>query len=453
MSEIRGLLAADLQWSGTAIYDNDQLGGDMTVLDQQTGPDAAPVPAIEESPAARGRWIIAFVLFLAVLSAFFDRISVAVLFTNKQFQDAMGTGFNPTLLGLLMTAFVFAYGISGLFLSFVGDLFGLRRSLAVGTACWGVFMALMAGAGSFTTMMAMRILLGVAEGPQFAITNSLVKRWFPKREQARANSIWMIGSPLGSAIGFPLMIYLETTYGWRSAFVFLAVLNLVIILPLVLMFLRDRPAGAHEATATPAAEAIAHSSYLSQVGLFFRDWRFWMLVIFNSAALIYLWGLNSWLPSYLVRVRGFDPRQTSLFSFLPFFLMFLGELLAAVLSDRLGRRAIICFGGLFSAGVAMYAVSVVPDAQTAALLIAVSAFFWGASLPPLFALSLQILPGRAVASGVGVFNGIGNIIGAFSPVVMGALIADTGSFNAGLMVLVGAAILGSFAMLPLVRRY
>ena len=425
----------------------------MTTLDQ-ANLRAQSSHAADEVPASRGRWIIAAILFLAVLSAFFDRISVAVLFTNKEFQDVMGTGFNPTLLGLLMTAFVFAYGISGLFLSFVGDLFGLRRSLAIGTACWGVFMALMSGAGSFTTMLAMRILLGVSEGPQFAITNSLVKRWFPKREQARANSIWMIGSPLGSALGFPLMIYLETTYGWRSAFLFLAVLNLVIILPLVLVFLRDQPPGAPLAGGVaPASQLITQTSYLSQVGLFCRDWRFWMLVIFNSAALVYLWGLNSWLPSYLIRVRGFDPRQTSLFSFLPFFMMFLGEVLAAVLSDRTGRRAIICFCGLFAAGVAMYAVSVVPDAQTAALLIAVSAFFWGASLPPLFALSLDILPSRAVASGVGVFNGIGNIVGAFSPLVMGALIAKTGSFDAGLMVLVGATMLGSLAMLPLVRRF
>ncbi|AMN40069.1 MFS transporter [Rhodoplanes sp. Z2-YC6860] len=414
-------------------------------------PATAPAASDEtERPATRLRWAIAFVLFLAVLSAFFDRISVAVLFTNTDFQNAMGTGFNPTLLGLLMTAFVFAYGCSGLLLSFIGDVYGLRRTLAAGSAAWGVVMAVMAAVSSFPLMLGCRIFLGIAEGPQFSITNSLVKRWFPRREQARASSIWMVGSPLGSAIGFPLMIYLETTYGWRSAFVFLAVLNLIVILPLVLLFVRDQPPGG---PVSVQADAGKQSSYLSQVGLFCRDWRFWMLVIFNSAALVYLWGLNSWLPTYLIKARGFDPRQTSLFSFLPFFAMFLGEVLAAILSDKLGRRALICFGGLFLAGACMFAVSAVPDARTAAMLIAVSAFFWGCSLPPLFALSLQILPARAVASGVGVFNGIGNIVGAFSPLVMGALIARTGSFDAGLMVLVGATTLGSFVMLPLARRF
>src|ERR1700728_2571353 len=247
--------------------------GDQMTTSAETDINGLVVPAARsgadaEAPAPRRRWIIAFILFLAVLSAFFDRISVAVLFTNTDFQNAMGTGFNPTLLGLLMTSFVFAYGCSGLFLSFVGDLYGLRRSLAIGTAFWGLFMALMAGAGSFTTMLSLRILLGVAEGPQFAITNSLVKRWFPRREQARANSIWMIGSPLGSAIGFPLMIYLETTFGRRSAVMFLAVLNGLIILPLVLIFIRDQPASPVAAAPAMPADKAAAPSYLSQVGLY-----------------------------------------------------------------------------------------------------------------------------------------------------------------------------------------
>jgi predicted MFS family arabinose efflux permease len=79
----------------------------------------------------------------------------------------------------------------------------------------------------------------------------------------------MIGSPLGSAIGFPLMIYLETTFGWRSAFMFLAVLNELIILPLVLVFLRDQPPGASPLVAAPTtpAETMGRPSDLSQVAI------------------------------------------------------------------------------------------------------------------------------------------------------------------------------------------
>lgn len=395
------------------------------------------------------RWAIACILFLAVISSFFDRISIAVLFTNAGFRHDMGIGFNPTILGWLMTSFVFAYGLSSLLLSFVGDIYGPKRSLTVSACLWGVAMALMGTAGNFTSMLIYRAALGVAEGPQFSLTNKLIKRWFPQREQARANAIWMIGSPLGSAIGFPATIYLVSIYGWRASFYALAALNLLIIFPLVMLFVRDT----HNSVEAETVATGDAAPYREQIALFFQDWRFWMLVIFNSASLVYLWGLNSWLPTYLVKVRHFDLAHAGIYSSLPFICMFIGEVSSAILSDRLGRRAIICVVSQLSAGTCMYLVSTIQDNHQAALMIAASAFFWGCSPPSSFALALQILPMRAVAAGVGVFNGIGNLIGAFAPLAMGFIIASTGSYDAGLAVIFGAAIVGSLAMLPLVRAH
>jgi len=412
---------------------------------------AMPAAQIEEGRSySRRRWLVVGALFLAVIAAFFDRISVAVLFTNTDFQNAAGTGFDPARLSLLMTVFIFAYGVSGVLLSFLGDLYGPRRCLAVATAFWAFSVALMGSVSGLASMLACRGLLGIAEGPQFALTSSVVKRWFPPKEQARANSVWMIGSPLGSAIGFPIIIYIVANYGWRDAFFVLAAFNFFIVLPAILFIIRDQPPVADGIVQTPPAKS---GSYLSQVGSFLKDGKFWLLVIFNSAALIYLWGLNSWLPTYLVKARHLTPVQTGLFSALPFICMFLGEVIGAAVSDKVGRRALICCLSLLSAGISMYLVSIIPNAEGAALMIAVSAFCWGCALPPLFALGTQIIPIRSLHAGVGVYNGIGNIVGAFSPLIMGLLIAKTGAFDAGLLFLVGAAILGSLAMLPLLKRY
>ena len=140
-------------------------------------------------PGARWRWGVAGVLLLVVIAGFFDRISIAVLFTNQDFNDAIGTGFNPAKLGLLMTAFLFAYGGSGVVLSFVGDIYGPRRSLAIGAGLWGVFMLMVGSTSNYLLLLFYRVLLGLAEGPQFALVSKVVKRWSPKHEQARANSI------------------------------------------------------------------------------------------------------------------------------------------------------------------------------------------------------------------------------------------------------------------------
>lgn len=401
-------------------------------------------------PAAARRWLVAGVLLFVVIAGFFDRISIAVLFTDKDFNEAVGTAFNPPMLGLLMTSFLFAYGVSGVLLSFVGDIYGPRRSLAIGAGLWGIFMALIGSTSSYALMIFYRVLLGLAEGPQFALVNKVVKRWFPKNEQGRANSVWMVGSPLGSAIGFPLTIALIAAFGWRASFYALAALNIVIIVPLVLMFVRDWPP--HREQEARTAET-STTDMKGNISLFLTDWRFWMILIFNSACLLYLWGLNAWLPTYLQNVRHFDLKSLGFFASLPFILMFFGELLGGYISDRLDRRAIVCFIGLFFAGALIYVVSLVSNPYLAAVIMALSAGFWGSALPPLFAMAAQIIPPSVTASGVGVYNGVGNLIGASSPLLMGWIIGTSHNFDAGLMVLVAAGVVGSCAMLPLIRRY
>lgn len=401
-------------------------------------------------PAARRRWLVAGVLLLLVIAGFFDRISIAVLFTNKDFNDAIGAGFDPPTLGLLMTSFLFAYGIAGVLLSWVGDIYGPRRSLVIGATLWGAFMALIGATSSYVMMLVWRVLLGLAEGPQFGLVNKVVKRWFPKKEQGRANSVWMVGSPLGSAIGFPLTIALVAAFGWRASFYALALLNVVIIVPLILAFIHDWPPYRAEG---PALDEGKTANLKGNIGLFLKDWRFWMILVFNSACLLYLWGLNAWLPTYLQKVRHFDLKALGFFASLPFILMFFGEILGGYISDKIGRRAIVCFIGLFFAGALIYVVSLVSDPYIAAVVMALSAGFWGSALPPLFAMAAQIIPPSVTASGVGVYNGVGNLVGACSPLLMGWIIGAAGNFNAGLMVLVLAGVIGSCAMLPLVKRY
>jgi sugar phosphate permease len=414
----------------------------MTTLQHAEAPTA--------SLASGRRWFVAGILLLVVISGFFDRISIAVLFTNHDFNTAIGTN-NPALLGLLMTSFLFAYGASGVALSFVGDIIGVRRSLAIASTIWGVLMALMGAASSYALMIFYRVLLGVAEGPQFSFVNKLVKQWFPPHEQARANSIWMIGSPLGSAIGFPLTIALIANFGWRASFYVLAMFNIAIMVPLILAFIYDRPQQAARAPQTvnrPTAQ-----SFKSDVGHFLSDWRFWLILIFNSACLLYLWGFNAWLPTYLQTVRHFELKSLGIFASLPFILMFFGELASGYISDRLGRRAVVCFVGLFCAGALIYLVPMVANPYLAAIVMALSAGFWGAALPPLFALAANIIPPSVTSSGVGVYNGVGNLVGACSPLLMGWIIGVAGNFNAGLMVLVFSGVIGACAMLPLLKRY
>lgn len=410
-------------------------------------PQVAPVAA--RSMSTTLRWLTVVVLMLLVIVGYFDRISVAVLFSNTDFQTAMGTGFNPALLGMLMTAFFLTYGISSLLLSFTGDKYGPRNMLIAGSLIWGVLMVFMGRAASYGSMLTSRILLGVFEGPQFSWILKVVSTSFPRRELGRANSVWLLGSPLGSAIGFPLIIGLVAAIGWRATFYVLAAMSIIFMAPAIFFVLK--PASSQTTLGDRRTSATLASIWRdSQTFLHNRD--FWLLTVFDCGELIYLWGLNSWLPTYLQRVRHFDIQHLGIYSSLPFILLFLGEILSGVVSDRVKRLTPLLLIGLGGAAVILFAATRVESATAAALLIALSSGFFGICVPATYVLTTKIVAPSVIASGTGVINGIANTIGALAPFAMGLVISSTGSVDAGLYVLICGSLGCSLAILPLIRR-
>jgi len=397
----------------------------------------------------RARWLVTLLLLLAVTTAFFDRINVAVLFGNKDFQSTIGVA-DPALLGLLMTAFVFPYGASALLFSVSGDIFGPKKTLSAIAGILAVTMAFLGAVSAYPLMLAGRAVIGIAEGPQFGAATATVKRWFPAGEQALATAFWTIGSPIGSMVGFPILIFLVAQYGWRASFFALAALNALVVLPILWCFLRDNPPEPETSARAAKDDAVP---FREAFGILARNWQFWLLPIFNSGTLIYLWGLNSWLPTYLQQAKHFNLAMTGFYSALPFAFMIAGQLFFAWLADKTGRRAMVCGFSQALSGLSLYVAAMAPDADVAAWCIAVSAGFWGGATPPLFAICNQIAPRKIAALGFGLFAGIANLVGSSAPFIIGALVNRTGDFQAGLIFLVLSCVVTSFAMIPLMRRY
>lgn len=410
-------------------------------------PSTHPSPG---SRAAPGRWWISVILLIAVMAAYFDRINIAVLFSDAAFQEAIGTS-DPAMMGLLMTAFLLPYGASILLFSISGDLFGPRKTLSTMAALLGATMAIMGAVSSYALMFAGRIVLGLLEGPQYGTSTATIKRWFPPYEQGRANALWTIGGPLGSAVGFPLVIFLNAQFGWRATFFALAALNVFIVLPIIWYFLRDEPP---DTTAVfPPPPRLQAASFGETLRVLISDRQIWLLTIFNCGAMIFLWGFNSWLPTYLRDARQFDATATGFYSSLPFLLTLVGMLSGAWLGDKTGRRAIICGVGLFLTGAFIYLAATTPDAINSALYLAISAGFWGSTVPTLFATGMQIIPAKITAAGFGIYAGTANLLASTAPLTMGLLIGPAGDYAAGLHFLALSCILCSLAMIPLVRRY
>ena len=396
-------------------------------------------------------WTPAVILMICVVLAFFDKISIAVLFSDQTFLDVMGIGHDKAKLGWLMTSFLLAYGFSSMFLSFLGDIFCPKKMLMWSVASWGLLMLIMGFTTDFTTLVVLRVLLGLAEGPLFALAYTIVKQTYTDRQQARASTMFLLGTPIGAFLGFPITAYVLAHYEWHTTFFVMAALTLVVMI-LVYFGLRNLKIK-RTVDLEGVAKRVNFKEHLSNTKKLLTNSAFWLICIFNIALMTYLWGLNSWVPSYLIQDKGFNLKEFGIYSSFPFIAMLIGEIVGAVFSDKLGKRAIQVSGGLFVAGIFMYLMVIATNPIMVILAMSFSAMAWGFGVAAVFALLARITTADVGATAGGIFNGLGNFASAVAPVIIGAIVMQTGSFNLGITFLAVVAVVGSFFLAPLLKRY
>ncbi|EXD36689.1 MULTISPECIES: MFS transporter [Acinetobacter] len=386
-----------------------------------------------------------------VVLAFFDKISIAVLFSDPHFQDAMGIAQDKAKLGWLMTSFLLAYGFSSIFLSFLGDIFNPKKMLFWSVASWGVLMLIMGFTTHYGSMLFLRVLLGIAEGPLFALAYAIVKQTYTDRQQARASTMFLLGTPIGAFLGFPITAAVLAKHDWHTTFFVMAAMTLLVLV-FVVVGLRNLELR-KTIEIEDSSKRINFKGHLRNTKLLLQNSAFWLVCIFNIALMTYLWGLNSWVPSYLIQDKGFNLKEFGFYSSLPFIAMLVGEVVGAVFSDKLGKRAVQVFGGLLVAGISLYVMVLMTNPLLIILAMSISSMAWGFGVAAVFALLARVTTADVGATAGGIFNGLANFASAIAPVLIGMIVMQTGSFNLGITFLAVVAIVGSFFLTPLLKRY
>ncbi|MBJ9953326.1 MULTISPECIES: MFS transporter [unclassified Acinetobacter] len=396
-------------------------------------------------------WVPAFVLMVCVVLAFFDKISIAVLFADPHFQGAMGIAQDKAKLGWLMTSFLLAYGFSSMFLSFLGDIFNPKKMLFWSVASWGLLMFCMGFTTNYTGMLVLRILLGLAEGPLFALAYAIVKQTYTDHQQARASTMFLLGTPIGAFLGFPITAAVLAKHDWHTTFFVMAGLTVIALIAIAFGLRNLQLKKTIELEST--SKRINFKGHIQNTKSLLQNSSFWLVCIFNIALMTYLWGLNSWVPSYLIQDKGFNLKEFGIYSSFPFIAMLIGEVVGAFLSDQLGRRAIQVFSGLLVAGIFMYVMVIMTDPILVIAAMSLSAMAWGFGVAAVFALLARVTTADVGATAGGIFNGMGNFASAIAPVLIGYIVMQTHSFNLGITFLAAVAVIGSFFLLPLLKRY
>lgn len=424
---------------------------------------SGPSTGIGSEQPTRVRVVLAVILFITLMVSFLDRVNVSVLVADPKFLADMGIAGQPVQMGLLMTTFLFAYGISNIITGPIGDKLGPRKAMTLSIFLWAVSTAMGGLAGSFGMMLAARIVLGIGEGMHWPMQSSFVKNWFPPGERVRANSAWLAGIMVGPALSMPLISMFVSNSGWRASFLFLIVISFI-PMALIWFFTADHPRQSKLANKLEMeyiesglqAESAAHAARTATAGgaskKFYFDYQYWMITFAFLTSASMFWGTMAWLPSYLKVARNFTWAQMGYLSSLPYVLGFVTVLAFGYIADRSSRKGFFPMIALSGAATCIYLGANVADNVTSAYLMSAAIGFIGVGLASYWAVMQSIVPSSSIGSAAGIMNGVASIGSAFVPTIVGFFIQLTGSYVAGLMFLVGMGTLGAICMLILTLK-
>ena len=397
-------------------------------------------------------------LIVCYFIAYLDRVNVgfAALTMNKDL------GLSQKAYGLGAGIFFFTYFLfevpSNLFLA----KFGARRWIARIMITWGILSGAMAFVQGEWSFYIVRCLLGAAEAGFFPGIIFYLTLWFPAAYRARILGYFMAAIPLSSVLGLPVsgallgMDGVAGMHGWQWLFIVEAVPSLILSV-VVLRYLTDRPA---DATWLPddsrtwlmrriaAEEQVRATAQPFSIGQALVDGRVLALSLVYFGVVASLYGLSFFLPQ-IVKQFGVSNQQNSFISAAPFVIGVIATLVWGRLSDQTGNRKGLAAITLFLVAIGIGAAALLNDPLLKMLAFCVAAFGIFGTLAVFWTLPTSFLSGIAAAGGIAVINSIGNLAGFAGPYAMGAIKDATDSYQGGLFLLAGLALIAMVIVLLL----
>lgn len=274
---------------------------------------------------------IAAVLFLTLVNLlnYFDRYIVQSVEPSLTKEFAL----TNTQAGYVVSAFVLGYFLFSPIFGYLGDRFDRRRVMACGLLAWSVATAMTSWAGTLTSFVVARVLVGVGEACYGAIVPVYLKgRIADTLSLNRALAVFYVAIPVGSALGYVAGGQIAAAYGWRTLFLLAAVPGVV----LALGFLLLRSDGLTPHTAGPRA-----GRSMAQGLRLLASNRFLMLIIIGYVLNTFtLNGVAAFVVRHGVHVGLSEAASATYFGSILVITGLCGTLGGGFLSSKLAARAV-----------------------------------------------------------------------------------------------------------------
>lgn len=407
----------------------------------------------------RARWTLVSLLFAGGMISYLDRaaLSITAPLISKELN------LDPAQLGIVFSSFFVGYALFCFVGGYSADRWGPKVVLSVSMLVWSLFCGLTAATVGIVSLLLVRVIFGMGEGPFCANINKLVSNWYPRDQQASALGLANSGQSIGAAIAGPVVGFLALATSWRASFVIIGAVGVLWVVAW-LWLAKDKPAtpitGEEQSNAQlpdvadDGAAPAPLSTYLRRPAILATAFAF-----FGYAYILYFF--LSWFPSYLTMAHHLSIQKMSIVSVIPWAVGVTGLVAGGYACDWLVRktgraifsRKIVLITSLGAGAVCIALTGAVSELTSAVTLMAVAVFFMYASFNTYFAIVLDTVEKRRVGAVGGFVHFIANLAGIVAPALTGFLVQSSGSFKSafvltGIIAALGALFVAIFVRAP-----
>lgn len=364
-------------------------------------------------------WLTVGLLWFIGLLNYLDRVMITTMRGSIVAEIPM----TEAQFGLLTAAFLWTYGILSPFAGFLADRYSRSRVIVISLFSWSLVTWLTAHATTYGELLATRMLMGLTEAAYIPAALALITDYHRGHTRSRAEGIHMSGIMVGAGLG-GVGGWIAERYGWEHSFTLFGLMGLgytFIVAFLLKDAPRERPSTANETDALPQIGLGAAFVSLFRRKSFILALFYWGLLGMGG------WAVVGWMPTYMNEnfnlaqgVAGLTATgylQTAMLG---------GVILGGIWADRWFRtnpygRFYVPFIGLCCAAPGIFLAgntNLLPLAILGLVVYGFARAFADCNMMPILC---QVTDPRYRATGYGLLNLCGTIVGGFTIYAGGAL--------------------------------
>lgn len=294
-----------------------------------------------------------FGVLLSICIGYIGYYVIRLIFTTEQNDIMHAYGFSTAQIGLILSCFGIGYGISKLFMGALSDKSNPKWYLATGLFISAILNIGLGSTKNLYVIMFLMLIMSVAQGMGAAACQRTVQLWWGKKWRGTIYSIWSSAHNAGAFVCVAVVQLAAFLFGSLQAVFYTGSLVAILIAAFIILTGADRPStvglpsiaemdGQKQSSAT--TDELTNLSLLEIfIKYILKNKLVWAITLTSMSLYLVRYGIMSWIPSYLVQSKGFDPSFAKWLVGIFELAAVPGVILMGAISDFLAsRRALVC---------------------------------------------------------------------------------------------------------------